>query len=322
MNDVLNFIPIEIKVAVVVVAFNRKELLSENLTALLQQTNLPNKIIVIDNNSTDGTELQMRQQGYLQHPLIRYIRLPENIGGAGGFYEGIKIAYEESYDWIWVMDDDAEPQNNALEVLLLQIQHINSVSINSRLGIVASTVMYPDGEVCYFHRRTFDPIRLRETAIIKDQYQEEYFEADCISFVGALINRNLIKQIGFPNKDFFIYYDDVEYSLRAKESGWRMINVSKSVVVHKAKHRDQTGRPHSFTLPLFCLRRNLTYIQRKFGTSKVHMYWKIFFSTFKTQIAIILLYNKKIWNSKMLWLAVIDGVNMNFKRNLKHLFNP
>lgn len=120
-------------VCAVVVTFNRKELLTKCISSLLDQTLKLQTIIIVDNNSTDKTEELLLQEGYIkslpdtkqksvqektiQEVKLRYIRLPENMGGAGGFYEGVKTAYEDNYDWIWIMDDDAFPTKTCLENL-------------------------------------------------------------------------------------------------------------------------------------------------------------------------------------------------------------
>lgn len=130
-----------ITIAAVVVTFNRKELLKNNIAALLQQTRLPDKIFIIDNHSTDGTEMLLHDLGYLQNPIIKYIRLPENTGGAGGFHEGIKAAYEEGCDWIWGMDDDAIPDNYALYELYKKVTTIHLLVIGL-IAIMMQTAMY------------------------------------------------------------------------------------------------------------------------------------------------------------------------------------
>jgi len=102
------------KVAAVVVTYNRKDLLIQCIEALLNQTRPPDEIIVVDNSSTDGTYQIIPHR----FPHVTYVRLPENIGGSGGFHEGMKLAHEKGYDCIWVMDDDATPEVNALKYLI------------------------------------------------------------------------------------------------------------------------------------------------------------------------------------------------------------
>ena len=88
------------KIAAVVVTYNRKELLKECLDALLAQTHPLDSIILIDNASTDGTPEFLKEKGFLDNPKIDYVRLSENSGGAGGFYEGMKRGYEKGFDWV------------------------------------------------------------------------------------------------------------------------------------------------------------------------------------------------------------------------------
>ena len=81
------------KIAAVVVTFNRKEYLVKNIEALLAQVNAPMDILIIDNASTDGTEETIRH--YMDAGQILYENTGENLGGAGGFNFGIRRAYEE-----------------------------------------------------------------------------------------------------------------------------------------------------------------------------------------------------------------------------------
>ncbi len=96
-------------VAAVLVTYNRKEFLSECLDGLLHQTRPVDRIILIDNASTDGTPEFLKQRGYLGNPVIDYVQMPDNTGGAGGFHEGVKRGYYAGYRWLWLMDDDVEP---------------------------------------------------------------------------------------------------------------------------------------------------------------------------------------------------------------------
>ncbi|BAZ98393.1 MULTISPECIES: glycosyltransferase [Methanothermobacter] len=127
------------KICAVVVTYNRKDLLVECLEALRRQTGPLDAIYIIDNASTDGTPHLLMEGGYIDNPdgsvknlpdhhggslKIVYVRLNENTGGAGGFYEGVKRAFHDGYDWIWLMDDDVEPEEYTLEKLLRASERI------------------------------------------------------------------------------------------------------------------------------------------------------------------------------------------------------
>src|SRR5437868_3615751 len=100
------------KVIAVVVTYNRKKMLSECIEALRHQTHPIDKILVINNGSIDSTESWLKKQ-----TDVEFIT-QKNLGSAGGFHRGIRKAYKDSYTWIWLMDDDGYPKENALEKLL------------------------------------------------------------------------------------------------------------------------------------------------------------------------------------------------------------
>ena len=99
-------------VAAVVVTYNRIKLLKECIQSIRTQTRMPEEVIVVNNNSTDGTLEWLNEQKDLT------VITQQNLGGAGGFHTGIKTAYEKGYDWVWCMDDDGLPEINALKNLL------------------------------------------------------------------------------------------------------------------------------------------------------------------------------------------------------------
>lgn len=108
------------KICAVVVTFNRKELLINCLDAIRRQTYKPHTVLIVDNASTDGTQALVAEKGYFNMVVdgikFEYLLLPNNQGGAGGFYHGMKTAYEsdEHFDAVWVMDDDGVPGRAAV----------------------------------------------------------------------------------------------------------------------------------------------------------------------------------------------------------------
>ncbi|MEE0404338.1 glycosyltransferase, partial [Megasphaera elsdenii] len=111
-------------VAAIVVTYNRKNLLLENIKHLLDQ----NKkdildIIIIDNASTDGTREALNK--FIVNQKIIYKNTGANLGGAGGFQFGIRYAAEYGYDFVWIMDDDCMPKPDALEKLLTADKKLN-----------------------------------------------------------------------------------------------------------------------------------------------------------------------------------------------------
>jgi GT2 family glycosyltransferase len=207
-------------VAAVVVTYRRPKLLMQCLRALREQTHPVDEIIVVDNASGDGTAERVRQE----FPDVTLRVLSENRGGAGGFHEGMRIAAQQDVDWIWVMDDDAEPEPDALE-------QIAATGLHERADTVGLTSLkrFPNGVPQYDqtgwyrpHQAVIQPVGASEEAVTEVGYS---------SFVGLLVRADVVDVIGLPDAGFFLWYDDVEYCLRLRTSG-RLYLVRDSVITH------------------------------------------------------------------------------------------
>lgn len=215
------------KVAAVVVTFNRKKLLTECLDALLSQTYKLSSIIIIDNASTDGTYEILKDKGFLDKSVIDYVRLKENIGGAGGFHEGIRRGYEKGYDWLWIMDDDAEPKVDALEKLL----NSEPARYKNTIGLTCLKVD-KNGSIEKVHRGYYNFKKFKPEPLSDDKYSKEFCKVQYSSFVGLLIKSETIKYVGLPESGFFIWFDDVEYCIRLSKVG-DIYLIRDSIIKHK-----------------------------------------------------------------------------------------
>lgn len=203
---------------------NRKVLLVECLRALVQQSTPVQRIFVLDNASDDGTQELLHVEGLLEHPRIDYVRQERNTGGAAGFAQGIGLGAQADTDWLWLMDDDAEPRPDALERLLA-----SAPAREPRTAALCCAVVHPDGSVDLQHR-----CRLARfiTPLPREAYRSGYARVDCASFVGLLLRGDIVRTVDLPLTQFFMGYDDAEYSLRVGEKGDIRL-VPESQVVHK-----------------------------------------------------------------------------------------
>jgi hypothetical protein len=212
-------------VAAVVVTYNRKQLLTECLDALLAQTRPVNKIILINNASTDGTPELLEERGYLANPVMDYVRLPENTGSAGGFHEGVKRGHEAGYDWLWLMDDDTIAKHDALHHLLSVSQQTSN-----KIGFVCSRVEWVDGAPHFMNI----PV---SKSIINGMASNSFDDIGCqliesCSFVSVLVSRKAISAVGYPFSEMYIWADDVEYTCRITDAKWIGLYYPKSRVFH------------------------------------------------------------------------------------------
>ncbi|WBF08437.1 glycosyltransferase family 2 protein [Methanothermobacter thermautotrophicus] len=316
------------RVCAVVVTYNRKELLMECLEALRRQTGPLDAIYIIDNASTDGTPELLKSRGYqdgavVESPLdgreiiIRYVRLPVNTGGAGGFHEGVRRAFSDGYDWIWLMDDDAEPLPDSLEGLLRYAGDDTAALANLKVS--------PDGRPQYIHRGFFDFNSFRRVVrpVTDDDLRGETVEIDHASFVGILINSDSVRRIGFPRREFFLHYDDVEYCLRLRSTG-KIILVPGSLILHKeAAAGNITGSLPGSRIPVvpydkLWLRyygiRNQTWLRRKEmgrGRFFIFMIRAVLLSA-AAQIIAGIITEKPFRRARFVLSAYVDGLRGRF----------
>lgn len=214
-------------VAILVVTYNRKEMLVQNIKAMLQQTYREFDYYVMDNASTDGTE-QLIQELIQSDSRFHYKKLNKNYGGAGGFYYGLKYILNHEYQYSWIMDDDAIPEPDSLEKIL---QAADQIGMN-QFSYLASQVLWTDGNPCLMN--------VCHEVKGKQETNYSYPQIDYSSFVGCLVNNKVAKKIGLPIPEFFIYMDDTEYTLRL--SGTRPAYLVKtSKIIHKMPSNSTAG---------------------------------------------------------------------------------
>ena len=209
------------KIAAVIVTYNRKELLKQCIEQVLQQENADCDILVIDNHSTDGTGETLRP--FLDAGRIDYYDTGSNLGGAGGFSLGIRRAAEKGYDRIWVMDDDCMPEKDALAALLRAER-----DLNGSYGFLSSRVLWKDGTLC--------DMNLQRETLTRDLkgFDRRLQRVVMASFVSLFLKRETVMELGLPIKEFFIWTDDWEYTRRISRR-YPCYAVADSTVVHLSR---------------------------------------------------------------------------------------
>jgi len=245
------------KIAAVIVTYNRKIFLQSCLDSLLQQTRKVDKIFVVDNASTDGTENLIKERYLPTCSNLAYIRLSENTGGAGGFHEGLNAAIRENFDWIWLMDDDVAPFGDCLEELL-KFTGI-SECIHPRRVYINGDTEYWEG---YLDERSGFEIFFRDPSF--DLYSKEWITVNYGCFEGMLVSRRVVLKIGLPNKKYFIIRDDTEFGYTAS----KITNVIYTKSPRILKLIDKRHLPPTQLSYFLTFRNSVGYFARKISKNK------------------------------------------------------
>lgn len=210
-------------VAAVVVTYNRKDKLPKVLDHVLAQSRRPEWLVIVDNASNDGTDEVLKQYEGIDGVVI--VRLTENTGGAGGFATGMNKGYELGADFVWIMDDDCYANSDALEELVNGLAKAEA-EMGMQLPFACSLVKWVDGSICEMN----NPVTTWDWGRLISKGQDSVLVQHC-SFVSVLFPRWALTKHGLPLREYFIWFDDQEYTLRVNKSG-PGVQVLRSVVVH------------------------------------------------------------------------------------------
>jgi rhamnopyranosyl-N-acetylglucosaminyl-diphospho-decaprenol beta-1,3/1,4-galactofuranosyltransferase len=209
-------------VCAVVVTRDRLALLQQCVAALREQTRRPDRILIVDNASEDGTAAWLAAQDD-----VEVLRLEENVGGAGGFHAGLERAHADGAEWAWLMDDDTIPRPEALAALLRP---------QTDAILRASVAVWKDGRL---HPMNVPGLERERVEPLIEGAQERVLPLRTSTFVSLLVHRDAVDRFGLPEARYFIWSDDIEYTARITRGGGRAVLVPDSVVEHR------TAKPYT-----------------------------------------------------------------------------
>lgn len=287
------------KTTAIIVTYNKKDFLKGCLESLLNQSVSLNSIVVINNNSDDGTDSYLKN---LNNPKIIFKNLEKNLGGAGGFQYGLKVAYEETdSNYFWIMDDDAVADKDALSKLV-----DSGKKLNNNFGFLCSNVSYDDGlgTNCPNSAEGSWNELLKKYGLIKVKNA---------TFVSVFFRRDVIKKVGLPIGEMFIWGDDMEFTTRINKAN---VGDSYFVVSSNITHMSKNVGTTLFTCPerLFeryqRMYRNLIYSDKKYF-SKKHLI-KSIINNFTLFIkAIYKSKDHRLKRSSLVLLGTLSGIFFN-----------
>ena len=265
-------------IALVLVTFNRSSLLMEMLESAVKQSVLPSVVYVVDNNSSDNTAELVKAFSEQHNSTVKisYYNTGANLGGAGGFEYGSRLAYEAGHEWIWLADDDVELAPDCLE---------NLVKHKDKAAILQPMRVNMDGSCAEISGTAYEINSITRLNPKQNTVQDikhnnwETVELKTIPFEGPMIHRSVFEKIGFPDPRFFIFYDDLDFALRAQQAGFKILCVRSAIMKRKisfVQSRALSGWKGYF------MYRNFFYVQLSYGKKAIgHVrVWLIFMLVF------------------------------------------
>lgn len=253
------------KVYIILINWNGASDTLECLTSI-KRLSYPNyEIIVVDNGSSDNSVTSIKER----HPEVITIESQNNLGFSGGNNLAINFALKNGADYVWLLNNDTVVDNDALSHL------VRTASQSVENGIVGSVIYnYADREIIQFSDAAIDWKKAKFR--ISTLHHVKTFEAECAHGCSMLVSRQVCLSIGLLDEKYFLYVEELDWCVRARNAAFKCLIEPKSRVYHKlsASVNKTGGKGIVFNYYntrnfLYLIDKLCPYRQRKLITAKL-----------------------------------------------------
>jgi GT2 family glycosyltransferase len=212
------------KVFIIILNYNGKDILKKCLLSVFKN-DYPNfEIVLVDNNSTDGS-LETAKADFSK---AHFIKNEENLGFSAGNNIGIRFALERMADYILLLNNDVEVEKDFLSHLISIAQENREVGVLSPLIFDGNTrqVWFSGGIISWLRMKSFHK---------KTTKKKDFYESSFVTGCAMLVKKEVFKKIGLFDEDYFLYWEDADFGLRAGKAGFKKVVVTSSWVYHFEK---------------------------------------------------------------------------------------
>ncbi|MGR5177855.1 glycosyltransferase [Vibrio mediterranei] len=304
-------------VAVVIVTYNRADMLRDNLNSLKNLVALEQfeklTYYIVDNNSTDHTKSVVEEFSASLEGSVFYYNTDANLGGAGGFAFGCQKALDSSlnHSHLWLADDDVTFYPDCLKQLAPYIDQKTILqpmryAIDGSNAEASATEIDLDSIFILNHKRN---------SVMNTDFAEavEPFDIQNIPFEGPLIPRTIFDEIGIPDKRYFIFSDDLDFSLKALRSGFE-IKCIPSAKMTRLRPAEPNYKPNDWKS--YFVYRNFFRIHKEYGKNWFVRHRPYFLSVLVSFYCIL---TGNVKGVTIIYHALRDGMSARFEVDKQYI---
>lgn len=291
------------ELSIILINYKRVNDTIECINSLFNSSYYNFDIIVIDNGSMDGSVEILRNR----FQNINLIANKENLGFSEGNNIGIRIALENNYKYILLLNNDTIVAKDALYNL------INTFKQEPEVGILGSKIVYYDyPDMIWFAGGYFNPnsamgkhYGIKEKDI--GQYDKES-ESDYITGCCLLTKLEVVENIGLLDSNYFAYLEDVDFCLRAKKAGYKIKYQPKAVIYHKVSTTSSWDSP---VYLYFNMRNKILFLSKNSRFSKWVFYLPYLIWFYSRQFIRLIFKHRNLKGAYAVLLGLWDGLRKN-----------
>jgi len=218
-------------VCIVVLNWNRQDLTLELLGQLKGLDYTCSQIMLVDNDSSDGSPEKVAEN----FPQVEILRNQENLGAAGGFNSGIEWAVKQGcYKYIWLLDNDVKVESDSLKLLVEVMEGHPNAGLAGPMVLnrdCPELVMEIGGQILWEEASSIGWGKGEPKSQWADRpaFAVDYLPGGC----GMLIRTQVLEKIGGLDNRYYFLWEDIDLGLKFKEQGFEVLAVPKAKVYHQ-----------------------------------------------------------------------------------------
>ncbi len=300
-------------VAIIILNTNRKEDTLECLASLTANKYPRIKIVVLDNNSTDGSVSAIQTE----YPEVTILPINENKGYAGNNNVGLQYVQQFEPDWIYIVNEDTIFDQDALRQMMAAVADYPEVGIIGPLvyHFDEPTIIQSAGGI---FSKSGDSIHISQNEEDRGQLKTPY-SVDWISGCAIAIRKEALKQAGMIDERFFYYWEETEWCYRVKSYGWEILLIPSAKIWHKGVQRNYSP---SANITYYATRNRLLFY-------KIHHFpMRIWLSTGLYFVRTLLSWSlRPKWqhyheNRNAMWQGIRDFMQQNWGKRYLPITSP